>query len=166
MRGGLSLIKATVGSAHVAATLDKPANCPGQAAGKGLPIHASDGELCSFLDSLGVKRRIQRPEEIRSVALLIQTDGRLSTVRDIHSLPYDKLREILGGPTEYVYFADGRALIVNEKFKLLGLPVNIGAICLLQEGLSKLREGISPLLAPELSTNSRILGAGDFGRCG
>lgn len=92
------------------------------------------------------------------MALLISPGGKLTTVRDVHNLWYDGIREMMGGPAEIIELGDGRALIVDEEFLLRGLPPNVGATSLLQEKLGKLREDISPLSAPELGADRRILG--------
>lgn len=92
------------------------------------------------------------------MALLIQPNGTLTTLRDVHKVWYDGAREMVGGPAQIVELCDGRALIVNEEFQLRGRPLNIGATSLLQEKLSELRNDIDPLLASEFGPNRTILG--------
>jgi hypothetical protein len=111
---------------------------------------------------LGARRFVRfasaRPTEGNQLALLIQPTGALTTVRDIHKLWYNGVRDLLGGPAEIVELDDGRALIVNEEYELRRLPVNIGATSLLQETLSEQRRGISSLLATEISADKKVLG--------
>lgn len=67
------------------------------------------------------------------MATLIRTDGSLQIVSDIHKLAHDDLRSLIGGPTEYILFWNGRALIVNEMSEHKQLSVNKGATSLLQQ---------------------------------
>ena len=92
------------------------------------------------------------------MAILIEPSGKLTTVKDVHTLWYDGARDMMGGPADIIDLDDGRGLIVNEEFAVRKLAENVGATSILQETLAKRREGISTLLAPELSADRKILG--------
>ena len=72
------------------------------------------------------------------MATLMLTDGSTQEIKDIHLLTYDQLRELLDGPVEYVYFADGRVLLVNEEFKFRDFPLNLQATTLIDGHYDKI----------------------------
>ncbi len=72
------------------------------------------------------------------MATLMLTDGSTKEIKDIHLLSYDQLRDMLDGPVEYVYFNDGRVLLVNEEFKFRDFSLNLQATTLIDGHYDKI----------------------------
>jgi len=65
------------------------------------------------------------------MATLMKPDGSIEQIVDVHLVPYAELRRLLDGPVEYVYFQDGRVLLVNEEFQFRDFPFNLQATALI-----------------------------------
>jgi hypothetical protein len=92
------------------------------------------------------------------MALFLRPDGESQIINEIHKLWYDGVRDLVDGPAEIVELEGGDALIVNEEFLVKNMSINARATELLQESLSVKRKYMSPLLAPELSSDRQIRG--------
>ena|SRR5271157_5452066 len=86
------------------------------------------------------------------MATLIHADGSEREIKDVHLLSYDRLRELLDGPVEYVYFTDGRVLLVNELFKFRDFPLNLRATTLIDGHYDKIHGPAILMSAGEFKT--------------
>jgi hypothetical protein len=95
------------------------------------------------------------------MATLMRTDGSTEEIKDIHLVPYDQLRSLLDGPVEYIYFDDGRVLLVNEEFKFRGFPLNLQATTLIDGHYDKVH-GPAIIMSAEEFQKVKQQASGEF----
>ena len=72
------------------------------------------------------------------MATKMMADGTSEEIALVEGSVVDSLREVVGGWLEFVYFADGSILVINEEGKLEELPLNAAAtwIAHMKKGIS------------------------------
>ena len=94
------------------------------------------------------------------MATLMRPDGTTEELEEIHLVPYDGLCRLLDGPVEFIYFDDGRALLVNKEMNDRDFPFNLRATTLIDGYNAKIDGPAIIMSAEELHKVKEIASGG------